>query len=128
MLLLKNFKAAHEANVKYVCCNNTGENKIFKAFTNWKGWESSLSAPHLAHHSRTTMLNEKLKHCHVQVMMNGGKFVCFLRNGHWTEVINTGTLLENNSITSTWDLCPFQQFLSKEEKHPVHCNNLVKCV
>ena len=49
-------------------------------------------------------------------MLNSGKLNSFLHNSLWVEAANTATLLENNLLTLSRTLSPFQQCFGKGKR------------
>ena len=58
----------------------------------------------------TTLFNR------VCAMLNGGKCTTYLWSSLWAEAANTAMLLENNLITPSRTLSPFQHFLGKGKR------------
>ena len=93
--LIKNLKNKYDLQVQYLCCDNTEENLAFERTCKQEEQDvdfeyTAPGIPHQKGHIKrkfATFFNQ------VWVMLNGMKFTAYLSNSHWTEAVNTTTLL-----------------------------------
>ena len=74
-----------------------------------KGWTFNLSALCLIFHNKMAKWNENFLPCLIRCMLYlTVGFFLFLRNGLSAAMAKTVMLLENNLLTPSWNLSPFQ--------------------
>ena len=118
--LVNNLKIKFNLQVQHLCQNNTGENQAFERICNHEGLRIDFKYTALGTLQQNGRIEQKFAtHFNwVCTMLNHGKFTTYLQSGLWAEAVNTAMLLENNLITPTRTLSPFQQFFGRERKCP----------
>ena len=127
--LIKNIKTKYGIHVWYAHCNNAGEKNDFECICKQEGMgiEFENTSPSTPLQNDCVEWKFIILSNRVCVMLNGGKFLFFLRNNLWTESANTATLLGNNLVTPNRGLNPFQQFLGRDKEASfLWLKNLVK--
>ena len=116
--LIKILKNKFNLQVKYLCCNNVGENFAFeKAYKEeGLGVDFKYTAPGTP--QQNGCIEEKFSTLFNQVhaMLNGGKFNAYLQNDLWAKAVITTMFLKNNVPTPNRTLSPFQQLFGKRKR------------
>ena len=130
LVLIDNLKNKYNLQVQWLRCDNAGENQAFE----WTCKQEMLGIDFEYIAPGTPQQNGHVERKFATLfnwlctMLSSGKFTAYLQNSLWVEAANTATILENNLITPTRTLSPFQQFFGKGKQNVLlSMQNLVKC-
>ena len=94
---IKELDSKHNYKVKYICCDNSGENISFKKVCKQEGLRVTFecTAPKTPQQNGRVEREFATLYCQVRAMLNGGKFDSSMRNQLWVEAAKTATMLQS---------------------------------
>ena len=116
--LIKNLKNKYNMQVQYLHCDNGGKYIAFEKTCKQEGLEVDFEYTAPGMPQQNGCIKQKFATLFNQVceMLNGGKFNTYLQSGLLVEAANTAMFLENNCLSPSRILSPFQQFLGRERE------------
>jgi hypothetical protein len=107
-------------DIKYIRCDDSGENKVFYDACHTKGYniKFAFSGP------RTPQQNGKVErkfqtfYDRIRAMLNHAGFENGERSGIWAECARTITFLSNKTASKTKEKCPYQLLFGSKPKLP----------
>eukprot|EP00984_Skeletonema_dohrnii_P022875 scaffold11976_cov67-Skeletonema_dohrnii-CCMP3373.AAC.1 len=115
---IKDLKAKHNRVVKYIRCDNSGENRKLEELCKQEGLGITFeyTAPGTPQQNGRVERKFATLYGRIRAMLNDSGTEQPLRNKLWAEAANTSTILDNILISGTRDATPFQQFFGKGAK------------
>ena len=116
IVLIKELKAKHGRTVKYIRCDNAGENKKLQEMCEAEGLGITFEYTP----TNTPQYNGRIERLFatlygiVRALNNAAQFTKSLRNGLWCEAARMATEIRNASVTTRKDTPSFNQFYNSE--------------
>jgi hypothetical protein len=125
MELLKDLKSKHNIKVKFVRCDNAGENKKLEelCLKEGLGIQFEFTTPDTPEYNGKVERKFATLYGRVRAMLNSARLTKRLREGLWAEAASTAQQLENALVTDKRDQPSYNQFFKKEypgfrNRHP----------
>jgi hypothetical protein len=117
--LIKDLKAKHGKIVKYIRCDNAGENVRLEAACKKEGLgiQFEFTAPGTPQQNGKVERKFATLYARVRAMLNQAGVTETLRHGLWAEAAATATLIENAVVTKQRNKSPHEEFYGVEPKY-----------
>ena len=114
-MLIKDLKSKHGINVKYIRCDDAGENtKLEEAcLKEGLGIQFEYTAPGTPQRNGRVERKFTTLYGRVRTTMDHAGLPEKLRKGLWAECAQTATTIENMIVTPTNPVCLYSQFFEK---------------
>lgn len=112
---IKDLRAKHGKQVKFIRCDNSGENRKLEELCKNEGLGITFeyTAPGTPQQNGKVERKFATLYGRVRAMKIASGLPKNLSDGFWAEAANTATVLDNILLTSNRDSSPFQQFFGK---------------
>ncbi len=128
IILLKELSAKYGKAVKYIRCDNAGENKVLEkeCQTQGLGIQFEYTAPGTPQHNGRVERKFATLYSRIRSMMSEANFEPTRRTGIWTEAARTATLLDTILVSATKQEASHSAFFGKEAPFVRHLNTFGK--
>jgi hypothetical protein len=125
LILINHLKANHDLTVKYVSCDNAGENIKLEEACKKAGLGIQFEYTSPGTPQRNARVKQKFAALYgrVRAMMNHAALPHKMRKGLWAKCARTATPTKNIIVTPTKPVSSFSQFYEKEAPYPRSLRN-----